>query len=67
MEEQPLQISTATDDRLWTVEDLSAFLGIPVPTLYRWRRTHRGPPCHRLGRHLRYFREEVIAWLKDQP
>jgi len=28
-----LSVSTATDDSLWIVEDLSTFLGIPVPTL----------------------------------
>jgi hypothetical protein len=33
-----LPISSAADDRLWTIEDLSAYLGIPVATLYRWRR-----------------------------
>jgi hypothetical protein len=37
-----------------------------VPTLYRWRRYRCGPPCHRIGRYLRYLPEEVIAWLKDQ-
>lgn len=62
-----MTVSSATDDRLWTVEDLSVFLGIPVPTLYRWRRYRCGPPCHRVGRHLRYLRQEVIAWLMDQP
>ena len=65
-EEQPLTVSPVADDRLWTVDDLSAFLGIPVTTLYRWRRYRCGPPCHRVGRHLRYLREEVIAWLMDQ-
>jgi len=30
-----LPISSTADDRLWTIEDLSAYLGIPVATLYR--------------------------------
>ena len=38
-----------------------------VPTLYRWRRHRCGPPCHRVGRYLRYLPEEVMAWLKEQP
>lgn len=25
------------DDRLWTTEDVSRYLGVPVNTLYRWR------------------------------
>jgi excisionase family DNA binding protein len=65
--EESLTTSSATDDRMWTVEELSTFLGIPVGTLYRWRRYRCGPPGHKVGRHLRYLREEVIAWLRDQP
>jgi predicted DNA-binding transcriptional regulator AlpA len=61
-----LAIRSLADNCLWTVEDLSVYLGIPVPTLYRWRRYRCGPPCHRVGRHLRYLPEEVIAWLREQ-
>jgi excisionase family DNA binding protein len=60
-------VGSASCDRLWTVEELSAYLGIPVPTLYRWRRFGCGPPAHRIGRHLRYVPDEVSAWLRDQP
>lgn len=64
--EEPLPVILPTDDRLWTVEDLSVYLGVPVATLYRWRRYRCGPPSHRVGRHLRYLPEEVAAWLRDQ-
>jgi excisionase family DNA binding protein len=60
-------VESAPRDRLWTVEELSAYLGIPVPTLYRWRRFGCGPPAHRIGRHLRYVPDEVSAWLREQP
>ncbi|MFZ2044624.1 helix-turn-helix transcriptional regulator [Trebonia sp.] len=46
--------------------DLSAYLGVPVPTLYRWRRCRCGPPGHRVGRHLRYVPDEVLAWVRTQ-
>ena len=62
-----MPVKSTVDDRLWSVEDLSAYLGIPVPTLYRWRRYRCGPPCHRVGRHLRYIPAEVNAWLREQP
>ena len=65
--EEPLSASLPADDRLWSVEDLSVYLGIPVLTLYRWRRYRCGPPSHRVGRHLRYLPEEVAAWLRAQP
>lgn len=65
--EKPLSVTLPADDRLWTAEDLSAYLGIPVQTLYRWRRYRCGPPSHRFGRHLPYLPEEVAAWLRAQP
>ena len=40
-------------DRLWTVRDVSAFLGVPVGTLYQWRYLRVGPPAYRVGRHIR--------------
>jgi hypothetical protein len=31
------KLQAVTVDRLWTVRDVSAFLGVPVGTLYQWR------------------------------
>lgn len=53
-------------DRLWTVDDTSAFLGVPVSTLYQWRHHRTGPRAYKVGRHLRYDPAEVRAWLSDQ-
>ena len=53
-------------DRLWTVEDVSAFLGIPVGTLYQWRHRRVGPPAAKVGRHLRYDPADVRSWLTRQ-
>jgi excisionase family DNA binding protein len=50
--------------RLWTVDDVSRFLGVPVETLYRWRKVRYGPPAARVGRHLRYDPDDVRAWVK---
>jgi predicted DNA-binding transcriptional regulator AlpA len=52
--------------RLWTVQDVSTYLGIPVMTLYHWRRTGYGPRGTRVGRYLRYRPEEVRAWFENQ-
>ncbi|WP_037317213.1 helix-turn-helix domain-containing protein [Amycolatopsis orientalis] len=51
---------------LMTVEDLSAHLGVPVGTLYRWRTTGYGPAGKRIGKHLRYRPEDVDAWVAEQ-
>ena len=54
---------TSPEDRLWTVHDVSSFLGVPVSTLYQWRVQSRGPACRRMGRHLRYRPEDVREWV----
>jgi predicted DNA-binding transcriptional regulator AlpA len=53
-------------NRLWTVDDVSAFLGVPVQTLYAWRKTRTGPPAARIGKHLRYDPDAVQAWFAQQ-
>ena len=51
---------------LWRITDVSAYLGVPVGTLYQWRYTGTGPKAYRLGKHLRYRQADVEAWLADQ-
>lgn len=60
-------MSTTLVSPLWTIEEVARYLGIPVATLYGWRRHRKGPPAHLVGRHLRYLPDEVNAWLKEQP
>jgi len=49
-------------DPLWTVEQVSAYLGVPVKTLYQWKWRGEGPPVRKIGRHLRYDPVAVRAW-----
>ncbi|RQX12085.1 excisionase [Micromonospora ureilytica] len=60
------QRQTSAVDRLWTVEDVSAFLGVPVGTLYQWRHRRFGPPAAKVGRHLRYDPQGVRSWVAEQ-
>ena len=53
-------------DRPWTPEEVSVFLGVPVPTLYQWRHKGIGPRSRRVGRHLRYKPDDVRAWFENQ-
>ena len=62
----PDDVAPPTCDRLWTVDDLSAFLGVPVATLYQWRHKGEGPPGMRLGKHLRFDPDRVRAWVAAQ-
>lgn len=49
---------------LATIAEVSAYLRVPVTTIYDWR--HRGvaPKAHRVGRSLRFDWADVEAWLE---
>jgi len=51
---------------LWTINDVSGYLRVPVATLYAWRVRGEGPPALRLGRHLRFVPSSVRAWAQSQ-
>lgn len=39
-------------------------MGIPVATIYKWRSESGGPPCYKVGKHLRFRLSEVDAWVE---
>lgn len=49
-----------------SVEELADELGVPVRSVYAWRSRNLGPRAHKIGRHVRYRRADVEAWLADQ-
>ncbi|MFF8448146.1 helix-turn-helix domain-containing protein [Streptomyces leeuwenhoekii] len=49
--------------RYLTPVDVAALLGVPVETVYQWRRKRLGPRGFRVGWHLRYDPVEVRAWV----
>lgn len=51
--------------RLWTVQDVADYLGIPVGTLYDWRCKGYGPRAKKVGRYLRYEADVVRQWFDD--
>lgn len=53
-------------ERLLTINELSEMLGIPVDTLYGRRHRGEGPQGYRIGRHVRYRRAAVEAWLEGR-
>lgn len=61
-------MTTHTEERaliapLWTVQDVSEYLRVPVQTLYSWRTQGSGPPARRVGKYLRYRPADVERWL----
>ncbi|MEV1244366.1 helix-turn-helix transcriptional regulator [Nonomuraea sp. NPDC050022] len=55
------------DERLWTLEEVSEFLGIPVGTLYQWRARRIGPRGRRVGKYVPYLPADVRTWFQEQP
>jgi excisionase family DNA binding protein len=53
-------------DRLLTVQELAAYLAVPIATLYQWRWRGEGPPGFRVGRHVRYRWNDVREWVDHQ-
>lgn len=53
--------------KLWGIEELAEFLGVPVQTIYKWRAKKFGPPARRMGKYLKYDPDEVLAWWKSLP
>lgn len=54
-------------DRLWSVQDVSEYLAVPVRTVYGWRSAGTGPPARRVGKRLRYRPQDVVAWVDSLP
>lgn len=54
-----------TCERLWNLQDVSEFLGVPIGTLYQWRVRGEGPPAFKIGRHVRFDPDRVRAWLDE--
>ena len=55
--------TTANPPRLLDSTELSAWLGVPVPTLNQWAYRSVGPRFVKVGRHRRYRPEDVERWL----
>ncbi|MFD9893532.1 helix-turn-helix transcriptional regulator [Amycolatopsis sp. NPDC059027] len=49
-----------------TIDEVAAYLRVPKNTLYQWRKTGKGPEGRRVGKYVRYYEEDVEAWLDKQ-
>ena len=56
----------AGSDRLMTIDEVAAYTQLPKNTLYKMRSQGRGPRAARLGKHLRYRKSDVDAWITSQ-
>ena len=56
----------SSPEMLLTTEQLAAYLGVPVATVYGWRHRGSGPPGYRVGRFSRYRVSDVEAWIEER-
>lgn len=50
-------------DALLTPQELAAYVKVPLTTVYQWNSDRSGPRrCH-VGKHVRYRKSDVDAWL----
>lgn len=57
---------TTDDASLLTLAEVAAMLRTPAATLRYWRHLGTGPRSFRVGRGVRYWQHDVLAWLQDQ-
>jgi excisionase family DNA binding protein len=53
-------------DRLMTIDEVAAYTRLPKLTVYKMRSQGHGPRAARLGKHLRYRRSDVDAWVRSK-
>jgi predicted DNA-binding transcriptional regulator AlpA len=50
-------------DRYLTPDDIAEIFGVPVETVYQWRKKRTGPAGFRIGKHLRYDPVDIRAYV----
>ena len=55
-----------TQEPLMSSQAVARYLDVPIQTLYAWATNGTGPPSFVVGRHRRYRREDVDAWLEGR-
>ena len=52
------------EDRWFSVDEITAYLGIERETVYKWIAEKR-VPAHRMGRLWKFRKEEVDEWVRS--
>ena len=56
--------ATANDhERLWSIVEVTHYLGVSSDTIYGWRKSGYGPPASKVGKHLRWRPVDVTEWI----
>lgn len=61
-----MEIRVEIEPAFLTQAEVARLLGVPERTLEGWRLTRSGPPWLKLGRHVKYDRDEAFSWARAQ-
>jgi excisionase family DNA binding protein len=64
MDDRRVMPKSWDEGRWFSVEEIGAYLGVKKDTVYKWVRL-RGMPAHKVGRLVKFRREEVDEWVKS--
>ncbi|GAB3856435.1 hypothetical protein GCM10028801_13400 [Nocardioides maradonensis] len=53
-------------EEMLTLEEACQFLRLSEGTLRYWRHLGAGPKSFKVGRHVRYWRADLVLWLAEQ-
>lgn len=53
-------------EQLLNLDELAEYLGVKKGAIYKWRVEGKGPRAIKVGKHLRFRRSDIKAWLDDQ-
>lgn len=65
-EEDRRRFGVRSGERLLSVEEVAEWLVVPVGTIYAWRYRSCGLASYKVGRHVRFRRDDVESWLEKQ-
>ena len=61
-----METTTVPLDQLLRPDSVSEGIGVPETTLAQWRYLGTGPAYIKVGKHVRYRRSDLEAWLDSQ-
>ena len=59
-------LSKSLGDEMLSLQEACRLLRVPEGTLRYWRHLGCGPRSFKVGRHVRYWRAELVLWLTEQ-
>ena len=60
------RVDATRDSEMLTLQEACRYLRVPEGTLRYWRHLGTGPRSFKVGRHVRYWKVDLVVWLSEQ-